>query len=99
MQKVEATDWEYSVQIKRSVRLYWNPETKDNEERYGFEWSLTRSTPTEEGQTFFQSIVVSPEVFESVEEAKQNALDRLSMLRCPIDRPLDMSIKFILDGR
>ena len=88
-----AREWEYTVQLTHDVRMY----VGDENPRHGSSWSLTRQTSTSDGKPFNQSIVVSAEVFDNDEEAKEDALRKLSILRCPLDQPLDKAIKWMLD--
>ena len=46
---------------------------------------------------FSQAVVISPEVFENEDDAKRDALEKLSILRCPLERPLDHAIRWMLD--
>ena len=86
--------WNYTVQLRDGVRLYRGPK---GGVKGGIVWDLMRETPTGDGKTFYHSIIASPDVFETDEEAKQDALEKLSMLRCPFDRPIDTAIKWMLD--
>ena len=86
-------EWEFCVQVRTNdARIY-----ADNKVRHGISWAVQRQTPMSNGEIYHESIVASPEVFESTEEAKDDALRKLSMLRCPLDRPLDKAIKWVLD--
>lgn len=86
--------WEYTVQLHANdTRMY-----RGIGEQIGWTWAVTRSTTGTDGKSFNQSIVASPEVFETDEEAKRDALVKLSILRCPLERPLDHAIRWILDG-
>lgn len=91
----DATEWKYTVQLHDDVRLYRMK--GEYVEKRGIAWSLTRSCERSTGPTFHQSIVVSAEVFDDEEEAKHDALERLSMLRCPLELPVDRAIKWMLN--
>lgn len=84
-------EWEYKVELGRDVRKRKLPDggTDDHE---GIAWAVIRSMPS-----FSQTIIASTEVFETDEEAKRDALIKLSQLRCPIDQPLDKAIKWLLE--
>ena len=92
----DATKWEYTVQLHDDVRLYRMK--GEHVEKRGIAWSLTRSCERSNCHTFHQTIVVSAEIFDDEEEAKHDALERLSMLRCPIELPVDSAIKWMLDA-
>ena len=91
-----AREWEYTVSISNGIRRYRRDD--ENKVREGLTWALVRSCPTEGGETFYHSIVESPEVFDTLDEAKQDALEKLSILRCPLNQPLDKAIRWMLDG-
>lgn len=94
-------EWEYAVQICHGIRNYKVPPERPEldggwsyHERRGMVWSLYRVTH-EEGDPFFQSLMVSPEVFDTQEEAERDALEKLSMLACPIERPVIQALRWL----
>ncbi|MYE01564.1 MAG: hypothetical protein F4Y03_09825 [Alphaproteobacteria bacterium] len=90
--------WEYRVQLKEDVRLYYRPQEQGGYvERRGTVWEVVRTTKPGDGSHYYQTVVCSPGVFEDDDEAKRDALEKLSMLRCPLGRPLDRAIKWMLD--
>ena len=90
-----ARKWEYTVQFRMSdLRHYRNPDKTV----HGISWSLMRGFVLNNGSTLFESVVVSPEVFENEEDAKRDALEKLSILRCPIEKPIDHTIRWMLNG-
>ncbi|MYE83240.1 MAG: hypothetical protein F4X36_15670 [Gammaproteobacteria bacterium] len=82
------------MQIRHDLRLYRN-QPGDVHKR-GLSWSLMRSCIVN-GERFSETIISSPEVFDDPEDAKRDALRKLSILRCPLDLPLDRAVKWILD--
>ena len=90
------TKWEYSLQLRAGVRLYRDGEGKSYE-KHGTVWELTRDCKQADGQSYCESVVVSSEVFEEDESAKQDALRKLSILRCPLEKPIDHVIRWMLD--
>ena len=91
------SEWAYTIQLKDSVRLYWDRE-KGEYQKSGIAWYLSRTKPQKGKKDFTQSIVASPEVFDCDEDAKKDALEKLSVLRCPIEQPIDRTIKWIVSG-
>lgn len=91
-------EWEYTIQLSHNVRVYRKDGQAELPPREGVTWELTKSCPRENGGTYFESIVVSPGVFRDDEEAKADALRMLSILRCPLERPLDKAIRWMLEG-
>lgn len=83
--------WTYDIEFVNDVRMY-----PDGEKRHGAAWALVRRD-TLDGVSHTQPIVASPEVFDSEREAKRDALEKLSILACPIDQPLARVIKELLD--
>ena len=101
----DKVEWEFTVQLRNGVRDYKVPLDRPElageygyQERRGIVWSLSRSSLYEDGRVFHQGLVVSGGVFDNEEDAKRDALEKLTILRCPIDRPLDQAIKWITDG-
>ena len=94
--------WEYTVQLMDGVRLYrQRPLPGEHplpDVRNGLVWELHRNITTADDKPYRQTLVASAEVFESTEDAKRDALEKLSMLRCPFDKPIDTAIKWILDN-
>ena len=91
----EGVDWEYTVQLMDGAVLYRGPKT---EVKTGIVWELQRSMKLPTGKSYTETVVSSAEVFQDGEVAKLDALEKLSILRCPIDRPVDVAIKWMLDG-
>ena len=91
------TKWKYSLEVREGVRLYRNVEGKPNGEREGRVWELIRTCKQEDGQTNSESVVVSAEVFNGDEAAKRDALRKLSIRRCPLEKPIDHVIRLMLD--
>ena len=85
-------NWKYIVHLIADVRL----KRKNKETVEGVSWELVRTCKSKKDRDYIESIVSSPSVFYSEEEAKKDALEKLSILRCPYDRPVDAGIKFIL---
>lgn len=84
--------WTYEVQLTNyDARMYKGDDTA----RYGMTWSLQRSCPGDDGTTYRENIVDSPEVFEDEREALEDALKKLSS---PLERPLDYAIRDLLEG-
>ena len=91
-----AANWEYTVQLQMNdLRQYRNP----SKAVAGVSWSIVRKFDRFDGSTHVESIVTSPEVFDNEEDAKQDALQKLSILRCPIEKPIDHTIRRLLNGR
>ncbi|MDE0149344.1 MAG: hypothetical protein OYG32_14245 [Rhodospirillaceae bacterium] len=86
-------DWTYRIEIVNDVRIY-----PGDEKRFGAAWVLVRTTSVGSAMTSTESIVVSPDVFLSDEEAKRDALEKLSILVCPIEVLLPKVIKSLLDA-
>ena len=85
------TEWTYEVQLSvDDARIYSGENRKP---RFGITWRLQRSA-----EGFRQSIVSSPEVFENEDDAKRDALEKLSILSDPFDLPVDRAIKWLLDN-
>ena len=93
-----AVEWNYTVQLKPDDRRTYADGKGGTVEAQGIGWYLSRTTPSVEGRPFSQNIVCSPDVFDHANDAKRDALEKLSMLRCPIDKPLDAAIKWMLEG-
>ncbi|MCY3762647.1 MAG: hypothetical protein OXH50_15465 [Gemmatimonadetes bacterium] len=89
--------WDYAIQLLAGARLYRRPGGED-ETVYGWTWALVRTSSNADGSSFTHSVIVSPEVFENDEEAKHDALEKLTILRCPIERPLDVAAKMMVDS-
>ena len=91
------TKWEYAICIKRGARLY-HYDDKRSDVRRGLVWELVRHEPDPQGGEHLQTeaIMASPRVFEHEEHASRDALEKLSILRCPYDRPIDAAIKWLL---
>ena len=96
---MDKKDWEYQINLD-CVRI-----TKigsDEKYREGWLWALSRSVPVMDPNgkktSYTESIVSGCEVFDSQEEAKKDALEKLSVLRCPIDKPIDRALKWMLDA-
>ena len=89
-----ALDWHYIVELQ-AARL-----KKDADEAgdAAIVWSLVRHCRTEDGKGLHESIISSADTFVTEEEARRDALIRLSMLRCPIEKPVDHAIKWLLNG-
>ena len=85
-------EYHYLLQLREDVRLY-----RDGKQRAGWAWEVVQ-THRPGDKTYYRSIVASPGVFTDEDEAKQDALVCLSLLRCPLDRPLDRAIKWHLDN-
>ena len=83
--------WSYRLEIINDARFY-----PGGEKRHGAAWVLVRES-TVDDMTDIQPIVASPGVFESDREARRDALEKLSVLNCPTDRPLAQAIKDLLD--
>ena len=90
-------EWKYKIQLMNDARRVHRPDTPELVTRTGVAWSLVRETRQSDNRDYLQTIITSPGVFGSDEEAKQDALRNLAILRCPIDRPIDAAIKWILD--
>ena len=58
---------------------------------------LAREHQGEEGRQYSQHIVASPEVFDSDEEAKEDAIRKLSALVAGTDTPVQGAIQCLLD--
>lgn len=86
-------DWTYRIEIVNDARIY-----PGYEKRFGAAWVLVRTKPVDDAMTHTESIVVSPDVFLSDEEAKRDALEKLSILVCPIEALLPKVIKSLLDA-
>ena len=89
-----ALDWHYIVELQ-ACRL---KKDADEEGDTAIVWSLVRHCRTEEGKRLQESIISSADTFVTEEEAMRDALIRLSMLRCPIEKPVDHAIKWLLNG-
>lgn len=85
--------WTYRLEVVNDVQIY-----PGGEKRLGAAWVLERARPADAGATHVEPIVASPEVFNSDREAKRDALEKLSVLACPLDRPLARVIKSLLDN-
>ena len=92
--------WEYSIQLRNDVRRVTDPGAAPNQTRPGFGWELTRETPQTDEGTFRQSIVISPEVFESevVAIARHAVKKTVNSAKCPIHTSLStMPSSSVLD--
>ena len=84
--------WGYTIQLRSNdQRRYWK-EGKSSL-RVGVCWELTRSRA--EGGEYHQSIVASSEVFGTDEEAMRDALEKLSILACPIEQPVAQVLRWM----
>ena len=83
---------EYIVQIYRDARSIVRG--NDTAMVHGLAWHLCKAA---DGDASGESIVASPAVFDIQQEAEADALAKLSKLRCPIDRPLDKAIRWMLN--
>ena len=89
-----ALDWHYVVELQ-AARLR---KGADEEGDTAIVWSLVRHCRTEDGKALHENIISSADTFLTEEEARRDALIRLSMLRCPIEKPVDHAIKWLLNG-
>ena len=88
------TKWEYIVQVRNGQRLYRHPDGDQTKE--GVVWELVRTCGREEDSPYvYLSIVVSPGVFDTDEDAKRDALEKLSMLSCPLEQPVAQALRWI----
>ena len=85
-------EYEYILQLREDVRR-----DMDGELREGWAWEIVRTAQPGDRRRYY-SIVSSPGVFDDEDEARQDALRKLSILRWPLDRPLDRAIKWHLDN-
>ena len=76
MDTTRSVEWEYTVQLSLSAMGQYL-------------WKLTRTSRRPDSADFHEAVVISPEVFENEDDAKRDALKKLSILRCPLERPLD----------
>ena len=92
----EPAKWTYTIQLQTDeARIYGG---EHGGEKRGMTWSLTRSCKHRDGTTYWESIVSSPEVFDERNAALEDALRKLSILRCPLEQPLDYAIRDLLEG-
>ena len=84
--------WTYDIEIVNDARVY-----PGGEKRHGAAWVIVRRDSIGNSVTHVQPIVASPEVFDSDREAKRDALEKLSILACPLDQPLARIIKALLE--
>lgn len=89
-----AFDWHYVVELQ-AARLR---KGADEEGDAAIVWSLVRHCRTGDGKGLHESIISSADTFLTEEEARRDALIRLSMLRCPIEKPVNHAIKWLLNG-
>ena len=89
-----ALDWHYRIALQ-AARPRKGP---DEEGDTAIVWSLVRHCCTKEGKGLHESIISSADTFVTEEEARRDALIRLSMLRCPIEKPVDHAIKWLING-
>ena len=85
--------WTYRLEIVNDARVH-----PTGEKRFGAAWVLVREDRVDASTAHVESIVASPDVFESDREAKRDALEKLSILACQVDQPLARVIKALLDG-
>lgn len=88
--------WNYDMQVSLSVRLYEQAKGKGIPKE-GFAWELVRWYERDDGSTYRQTLAVSPEVFTELEEAKRDALEKLSILGCPIEQPVAQGLRWVHD--
>ena len=86
--------WEYGVGIKQGCRLYLG----QVEPVYGLVWFVYRSCLDEAGEVFTQSLIVSPEVFDTQDEAERDVLEKLTLLALGRNAPLQSAIQWILES-
>ncbi len=95
---MKTTEWTYEVQLRMfDTRMYSGEEGGNAQQVTGISWSLERSCVGSNGKTYSQAIVSSPKVFANEEEAMEDALKKLSILRCPLEEPLNHAIRNLLD--
>ena len=82
--------WAYRIGIDKDSRLYRDKETKEESRKSGFIWAVYETYHN-------KSLVVSPGVFDSKAEAKQNALETLTLLAVGSGNPLHTAIQSILE--
>lgn len=90
-------EWKYKIQLMNDERRVHRPDTPGLVTRTGVAWSLVRETRQSDNRDYLQTIITSPGVFESDEDAIQDALKKLAILRCPIDGPINAALKWVLD--
>ena len=82
--------WDYNIGLEDGVRIYNKCTPK---EQKGIVWNLQRTTKLHDGTPYSEHIITSVGVFEDTADAVHDALQKLSILRCPIERPIDVAIK------
>ena len=87
------TMWEYTLQLRSDQRGYSHPDGP--RVVHGAAWALTRTCERENGSRLHQSIVASPGVFDTDEEAKHDALEKLSTLSCPLEQPVAQALRWM----
>lgn len=88
--------WNYDIQTSLNVRQ-WHSKTEGKDtQKKGFAWELFRWCKREDGSPpYRQALAASPEVFTELEDAKRDALEKLSMLGCPIEKPVAQGLRWI----
>ena len=93
-----ARQWDYRIDVEENIREVENPNKFRNSQR-GYIWVLVRFDVEDETfEASAQPIAASPDVFMSSREAKQDALEKLSIMGSQLENALDKAIKEMLDS-
>ena len=80
----------YMVQLRNSCRI----DLGQNEPKFGTAWEISRIIGHQEGKwPEYETLFVSPDVFEYEEDAKRNAVQTLKPLQCCADSPLRIAFR------
>ena len=85
------TQWKYEVQTVPYERRRLDS-SQDEQFQVGFSWMLCRCASNGTVDVC-QPIVASPDIFSELEDAKRDALEKLSMLNCTLENPLAEALR------
>ena len=86
-------DWQYTIEIRDDTRM-----SKDGALRQGVVWQLVRTEVAEEGEMRSEALIASAGVFDLRTDAARDAVEKLSTLSCPIEKPIAQALREQLSG-
>lgn len=98
---MEPTEYTYELDIRDDVRRYHrrldDPYYREPEDKYGLAWTLVRLTQGDDGKEYRQSIFASAEIFDTYEEAADNAQAKLAIVQVSKGDPVGTVLRSLLD--
>lgn len=86
--------WNYWIRIEPGLREFDESLTASLK---GYVWTLMRARKGVDHEDEGEEIASSSLVHDTEEMARRDALEKLSLLRCPIEQPLDRGIRWMLE--